>query len=307
MAIYLSDYLPDTDDNSLRQIVARGIDKGEKTPQPFQLIESDDISRLFKPRQPFSHKGTYGHALIIAGAEETMGAALISAKACLHAGAGLTSLSIPSSGLIALNTSMPEVMFLDRKSLQKMAGNDFKKYQAIAIGPGLGKDQKQLLNHILGVGMSIIVDADALNILAEDPKLLHKLPKNSILTPHMKEFDTLFGTHKTWWGRLKTAILKAKEYEIVIVLKNERTFIIGQNGAVSINPTGNPAMAQGGMGDALTGIITAFVAQGFNEKTAAILGVYFHGKSGDDLSADHNSLTASELILQLSKTIKHHP
>jgi ADP-dependent NAD(P)H-hydrate dehydratase len=307
MAIYLSDYLPDTDDYSLRQVVARGLDKGEENRHPFQLIESEDISRLFKPRLPFSHKGTYGHALLIAGSEDTMGAALISAKACLHAGAGLTTLCMPASGLIALNTSMPEVMYLDRQKLEQGAGITLKKYQAVAIGPGLGKDQKQLLTEVLAAGQPIIADADALNMLAEQSKLLQHLPKNSILTPHMKEFDTLFGQHKTWWDRLQTATFKAKEYGVVIVLKNERTFIIDQKGVVFINPTGNPAMAQGGMGDALTGIITAFVAQGYEAKTAAILGVYFHGKAGDELSNEYNSVTASEVTLQLSKTIKRHP
>lgn len=306
MAIYLSDFLPDTDDYSLRQVVARGLDKGEENRHPFQLIEAENISRLLKPRLPFSHKGTYGHALIIAGSPETMGAALISAKACVHAGAGLTSLSIPESGLTALNTSIPEVMYLDRAKL----GQDvfeFKKYQAIAIGPGLGTDQKGLLKEVLASGLQIVADADALNMLAEQPKLLQQLSKNSILTPHMKEFDSLFGQHKTWWDRLQTAISKAKEYEIVIVLKNERTFVIDQKGVVFINPTGNPAMAQGGMGDALTGIITAFVAQRYGAKTAAILGVYFHGKSGDELAKNSNSVTASDVALQLSITIKHHP
>ncbi|RZK68194.1 MAG: NAD(P)H-hydrate dehydratase [Pedobacter sp.] len=307
MAIYLSDYLPDTDDYSLRQVVARGLDKGEENRHPFQLIESEDISRLFKPRLPFSHKGTYGHALLIAGSEDTMGAALISAKACLHAGAGLITLSMPGSGLVSLNTSLPEVMYIDREKLLQDAGNVLKKFQAVAIGPGLGKDQKEILTAIIATGQSLIADADALNMLAEQSKLLQHLPKNSILTPHMKEFDTLFGPHKTWWDRLQTASSNAKEYGIVIVLKNERTFIIDQKGVVFINPTGNPAMAQGGMGDALTGIITAFVAQGYEAKTAAILGVYFHGKAGDELAKDNNSVTASEVTLQLSKTIKRHP
>lgn len=306
MAIYLSEFLPDTDDYSLRQVVARGLDKGDANRHLFQLIEPEDISQLFKKRLPFSHKGTYGHALLVAGAEETMGAALISAKACLHAGAGLTSLSIPFSGLTALNATMPEVMYVDREKIAG-GGSSLSKYQALAIGPGLGIDQEALVETLIATGKPLIIDADALNILAQNSRLLSRVPKNSILTPHIKEFDKLFGAHRTWWDRLQTAISKSKEYEIVIVLKNERTFIVEQHGIVLINPTGNPAMAQGGMGDALTGIITAFVAQGYDSKTAAILGVYFHGKSGDELSVNNNSVTASEVILQLSKTIKHHP
>jgi ADP-dependent NAD(P)H-hydrate dehydratase len=306
MAIYLSEFLPDTDDYSLRQVVAKGLDKGDANRHLFQLIEAEDISQHFKKRLPFSHKGTYGHALIVAGAEETMGAALISAKACLHAGAGLTSLSIPSSGLTALNATMPEVMYVDREKIA-VGGGSLSKYQALAIGPGLGIDQEAFVEMLIATGKPLIIDADALNILAHNSRLLSRIPKDSILTPHIKEFDKLFGAHRTWWDRLQTAILKSKEYEIVIVLKNERTFIVEQHGIVLINPTGNPAMAQGGMGDALTGIITAFVAQGYDTKTAAILGVYFHGLSGDELAKNSNSVTASEVILQLSKTIKHHP
>jgi ADP-dependent NAD(P)H-hydrate dehydratase len=306
MAIYLSEFLPDTDDYSLRQVVARGLDKGDANRHLFQLIEAEDITQLFKKRLPFSHKGTYGHALLVAGAEETMGAALISAKACLHAGAGLTSLSIPPLGLTALNATMPEVMYIDREKIAG-GGGSLSKYQALAIGPGLGIDQEALVENMIAAGKPLIIDADALNILAQNVRLLSIIPKDSILTPHIKEFDNLFGAHRTWWDRLQTAILKSKEYEIVIVLKNERTFIVEQHGIVLINPTGNPAMAQGGMGDALTGIVTAFVAQGYDSKTAAILGVYFHGLSGDELAKNSNSVTASEVILQLSKTIKHHP
>jgi ADP-dependent NAD(P)H-hydrate dehydratase len=306
MAIYLSEFLPDTDDYSLRQVVAKGLDKGDANRHLFQLIGSDDISQLFKKRLPFSHKGTYGHALIVAGAEETMGAALISAKACLHAGAGLTSVSLPSSGLTALNTILPEVMYLDRQKVTEDK-HVLSKYQAIAVGPGLGREQEGLVESLIAVGKPLVIDADAINILAQNARLFSRIPKNSIITPHIKEFDNLFGAHRTWWDRLQTAISKAKEYEIVIVLKNERTFIVEQHGIVLINPTGNPAMAQGGMGDALTGIITAFVAQGYVSKTAAVLAVYFHGLSGDELAKNSNSVTASEVIWQLSKTIKHHP
>ena len=308
MAIFLSDYLPDGDNFSPIQVVIKGLSDGKNRP-PFQLIGSSDIQKLFKPRKRFSHKGTYGHSLIIAGAEDTMGAALISAKACLHAGSGLTTLCMPSAGLTALNTSIPEVMYLSRKRLISDANKVLNKYNAIAIGPGLetGTDQEAILESLLSAAKPIIADADALNMLAKNPRLLYKLASDSIITPHMKEFDGLFGNHNTWWDRLQTGILKAKELNIVIILKNERTFIIDQTGTVHINSTGNPAMAQGGMGDALTGVISAFVAQGYDPKTAALLGVYFHGKSGDDLSDDNYSVTASEVIIQLSKTIKPRP
>ncbi|MHA4893234.1 NAD(P)H-hydrate dehydratase [Pedobacter sp. PWIIR3] len=309
MALFLSDYLPDTDEYSPQQVVAKGLDihRGEEDRHPFQLVQLEDISQIHKPRAHFSHKGTYGHVLLIAGSPNTMGAALIAANACLHAGAGLTTVSIPDSGLTALNTALPEVMYADRKGLLGENLQPFQKYSVIAIGPGLGTDQIQLFTEVLKAGKPILADADALNMMAEDKRLVYKLAPNSILTPHMKEFDRLFGEHKNWWDRLQTGILKAIEFSIVIVLKNQYTFIIDQKGVVSINNTGNPAMAQGGMGDALTGIIAAYAAQGYDAKFAAILGVYFHGRAGDELAKDKYSITASELIKRLSKVVKHHP
>ena len=309
MAVFLSDYLPDTDEYSQQQIVAKGLDwsKVEANRRPFQSVEPQDISGMIQPRIPFSHKGTYGHALIVAGAPETMGAALIAAKGCLHAGAGLTTACIPESGLVALNTAMPEVMYLSRDAISNSGTKYLDKYNSIAVGPGLGTSAQHLLQAILSHKRPIVVDADAINILSVQQKMLYELAPNSILTPHMKEFDHLFGTHKTWWDRLQTAISKAIELGIVIVLKNRFTFIIDQNGRVAINTTGNAAMAQGGMGDALTGIIVAFLAQGYQPKYAAILGVYFHGKAADELANNKFSITANELILQLSQTIKRHP
>ncbi|RZK83061.1 MAG: NAD(P)H-hydrate dehydratase [Pedobacter sp.] len=309
MAVFLSDYLPDTDAYSQQQIVAKGLDmhKEEANRRPFQLVEAADISAMYKPRVAFSHKGTYGHALIIAGSDETMGAALISANACLHAGAGLTTLSIPESGLAAMNTLLPEVMYAKREHFEELSEAHIEKYNAIAVGPGLGAAQHALFRVVLSYKRAIIADADAINILAENKKMLYELSPSSIITPHMKEFDRLFGTHKNWWDRLQTAISKAIELNIVIVLKNQYTFIIDQKGRVAINATGNPAMAQGGMGDALTGIITAFLAQGYEARDAAILGVYFHGKAGDQLAEQKFSVTATELIMQLSRTVKLHP
>jgi ADP-dependent NAD(P)H-hydrate dehydratase / NAD(P)H-hydrate epimerase len=247
-------------------------------------LESDDIRAIIKPRRAFTHKGTYGHALIIAGSEETMGAALLCAHACLHAGAGLTTACIPKEGLTALNSALPEVMALTRREDEAEPAIVFEKYQAIAIGPGLGKEeaQVQLLKYILdGGSASLVLDADALNILAVHPEWLNILPPKTILTPHLKEFDRLFGEHQSWWERLETARQKAAAYQIIIVLKNQYTFIILPDDKVVINPTGNPAMAVGGMGDVLTGIIAGLLAQGYKPEKAALAACYLHGKAGD--------------------------
>lgn len=288
------------------EVVAIGLDENfmQKQESDFLLTEKTDIRNMLKTRKLFSHKGTYGHALIVAGNTNTMGAALLSLKACLHTGAGLITACIPPSGLIALNTNLPEVMALPREEYTRIENPT--KFQAIAIGPGLGlsTENEKLLESLIITNKPLVVDADALNTLAERPDLIDKLAENSILTPHMKEFDRLFGDHENWWDRVSTAKLQAERLKVVIILKNQFTFICLPNGKIHINPTGNPAMAQGGMGDVLTGAIVAFLAQKYSSAEAAILACYVHGKAGDHLAEERAVVNASELAGQLSKEIK---
>jgi hydroxyethylthiazole kinase-like uncharacterized protein yjeF len=253
---------------------------------PYQLVGDADIKQLLIPRKKFSHKGTYGHALIVAGQDKTMGAALLSASTCAYAGAGLTTACIPETGLSALNTYMPELMAIIRKEGETPA-IEWDQYSAIAIGPGLGKDEDALAllkSIIANYTKPIVIDADGLNLLAANRPLLDQLPPGSILTPHMKEFDRLFGEHTNWWQRLQTCLQKAKELQIIIVLKNDYTITATPEGKLYFNPTGNPAMATGGMGDVLTGIITSLLAQKYSPQDACIIGAYLHGKAGDELA-----------------------
>jgi hydroxyethylthiazole kinase-like uncharacterized protein yjeF len=224
-----------------------------------------------------------------------MGAALLSAKACLYTGAGLTTACIPASGLTALNTSLPEVMALSRDEYTRIENPT--KYRAIAIGPGLGinTENERLLESLILAAQPLVIDADALNILGERPDLLEKLPAGSILTPHVKEFDRLFGEHESWWNRVQTAVIWARKKQVVIILKNQFSFVCAPNGKVLINPTGNPAMAQGGMGDVLTGILSALLAQGYSTTDAAKIGCYIHGLAGDYLASERYVVTASEV------------
>ena len=257
----------------------------QSQPGGWNLLQPDDIRRMMKPRQAFSHKGTYGHALIIAGSRQTMGAALLCADACLHSGAGLTTAFIPGEGLSALNAYAPEIMALIRSKTQDVK-LDLQRYQAIAIGPGLGTEDQEvsLLRHIVNsFSSAIVLDADALNILSSHPDLLSKLPRHAILTPHMKEFDRLFGVHHTWWERVETARAVSSRSGIIIVLKNQYTFIILPDSRVIINFTGNPAMATGGMGDVLAGMIASLLAQGYSAEESAMAACYLHGKAGDVL------------------------
>lgn len=302
MADKLSAFLPDSDPISKAQGVSSGLSAA--TDYPYKLIQDWDIKEMLRPRMDFSHKGTYGHALIVAGERATMGAALLASSGCLYAGAGLTTACIPESGLTALNTSLPEVMYLSRERI--FEPNVLDRYHAVAIGPGIGigDESVSLLSRVLELKKPLIADADALNLLASNSLLMQGLAKGSILTPHMKEFDVLFGSHETWYSRLQTARERAVELGIVIVLKNQYTFTIDAAGIVYINPTGCPAMAQGGMGDVLTGIIAAYTAQGYTAKEAAILGCFVHGAAGSELAEVRFSVRASEVSEHLPKVLR---
>ncbi|HZX58408.1 MAG TPA: NAD(P)H-hydrate dehydratase, partial [Mucilaginibacter sp.] len=254
---------------------------------PYQLVEEKDIRSKLKHRHRFSNKGTYGHALIIAGQPETMGAALLCSSGCAYAGAGLTTACVPQSGLTALNSYQPEIMAIVRKEDEQRVSIDWSKFNAVAIGPGLGKDDSalDLLTYLLkNYDKPIVIDADALNLLSVNHALWKHVPKGSILTPHVKEFDRLFGEHKNWWQRLQTGRRKAKEYGIYIVLKNHYTITITPDEKLYFNSTSNAAMATGGMGDVLTGVIAALLAQKYSPEDACIIGNYIHGKAGDELA-----------------------
>ena len=269
----------------------------------WKLLEADDIHKILQTRKPFSHKGSYGHALIIGGTEETMGAAMLCANACLHSGAGLTTVCIPQSGYTAMNCYAPEVMILSRDQELPL-----QKYNSVAIGPGLGTNQEamDLLTSVLNnKNKNLVIDADAINLLASNLELIKKLPENCIISPHVKEFDRLFGTSNSWWDRLILAQQKAQELKIIILLKNRFTFIVSSDGNILINPTGNPAMAVGGMGDVLCGIITAFLAQSYTAIEAAILATYLHGDVGDSLIKMH-SIPPRYIIQNLPEIIKKH-
>lgn len=255
------------------------------------------IQKIFINREPNSHKGNHGHVLLIAGNHDKMGAAIIAAKACLRAGAGLVTLNIPKEERMSIFTSIPEVMieFREEKS-------DWSKYNTIAIGPGIGPDNasEYLIKHLLETAnQQLVFDADALTILAKNKQWCNKLPNESILTPHPKEFDRLFGNHVSEAGRRETAIAKATKLKCIIVLKEHQTFIT--DGVQTYeNKTGNSGLAKGGSGDALTGIITAFLAQGYEPLNAALLGVYLHG-----LAADITLATQSEESMLITDVIQN--
>ena len=234
------------------------------------LVDQKYSKKIFKIRLPNSHKGNHGHALIFAGSTLKMGAAIITTKACLRAGAGLVTVNVPKKERSSIFTSIPEAMVEFREEK-----NDWDKYNAFAIGPGLGTDKSaERITELLFENLKspCVFDADSLNILANSQNLLKKIPAKSILTPHVKEFDRLFGHHYSETERRTKAETKATELNAIIVLKGNKSFITDGKQSFE-NTTGNAGLAKGGSGDSLTGIITAFLAQGYEPINAAIMGV----------------------------------
>ncbi|MBN9297490.1 MAG: NAD(P)H-hydrate dehydratase [Filimonas sp.] len=254
---------------------------------PYLLTSIKDIAGIYKPRKAFAHKGTYGHALLIAGNTGKMGAALMAAKACLRSGAGLLTVQVPETSFSTIHVSLPEAMCISREADLV----EWSKYATVGIGPGLGTDSDSvaLVKQVIeSYNNPLLLDADALNIVSTHAGLLAKLPPQSILTPHPKEFDRLFGNHANDFERLETARQVSLEHPLVIVLKGHYTAIVF-NGITHFNTTGNAGLAKGGSGDILTGIITALLAQKYNPADAAILGVFLHGLAAD-LSLDQQSM-----------------
>ena len=270
-----------------------------------KTLTKQNIKLLLKPRELSSHKGNHGHALLIAGSKGKMGAAVIAAKACLRAGVGLLTVNIPKNERAILQTSIPEAMLEIREDVAQNLNN----FSAIGVGPGIGigKHSENLLVSIIAkIDKPILLDADAINIIATNKKLLSKIPKETIITPHPKEFDRLFGNHKNNEERINAAIKEAQQHNIIIVLKGHKT-LVTYAGEAFLNTTGNAGLAKGGSGDALTGIITAFLAQGYEPKVATKLGVYLHGLAADIALENQSmeSMLISDVIECMGKAFKN--
>jgi ADP-dependent NAD(P)H-hydrate dehydratase / NAD(P)H-hydrate epimerase len=268
-----------------------------------KLITKEIIQKIFKPRNRFANKGNFGHALLLAGSYGKMGAAVIAAKGCLKSGAGLLTCHIPKCGYEIMQSSIPEAMITTDDDEHILTGlkEEISKYTVLGIGPGIGTDArtKFFLESILKqYKKTIIADADALNIISADKKMLSLLPPLSVLTPHPKEFERLFGICENDFERMQSAVENAKKYQCIIILKGHNTFIALPDGNGYFNSTGNAGMAKGGSGDALTGMVTGFLAQGYQPWEAAVVCVYLHGLAGDIAASyfSQQSMLASDLV-----------
>jgi hydroxyethylthiazole kinase-like uncharacterized protein yjeF len=274
----------------------------EEKEADFALTEHEDVASMLKPRGKFAHKGNFGRALLIAGSQGMAGASVLAARACLRSGVGLLTVHIPFCNNFIVQTSVPEAMTeIDINDVRFSCATDTDDYQAVGIGPGLGKagdTEAALLEQIESCQTPMVVDADALNLLGEHRSYIGRLPKGSILTPHPKELERLVGKCQNSYERLTKARELARSAGVHILLKGAYSVIIAPSGKCWFNPTGNPGMATGGSGDVLTGVVLALLAQGYDAETAARMAAYVHGLAGDIACKKHGvmGMTAGDIV-----------
>jgi len=282
-------------------------------PWKYRLAEKNDIRRILRPRDPFASKADFGDAIIYAGSSGMMGAAVLAARGALRAGCGKVTVHSPKCGYFVLQTAVPCAMYdndpgdyvINRIELQR-------NYKAVAIGPGIGTADSTIdaLDEFLKIANAnsrpLVLDADALNCIAIRPAMLNHIPVMSVLTPHAGEFDRLFGRHPSSYARLLKAIDISARRQIIIVLKGRFTAIVRPDGKVYFNPTGTPALATGGTGDVLTGVMAAFIAQGMRPELAAIAAPYVHGLAGELAAQQHGTygVTADDVAQNIGRAIK---
>ena len=280
----------------------------EKT--DYFITDEFTVKLMHKKGNSFAYKNTFGHALLVTGSTGKMGASVLCSKACLKSGAGLVTAHIPKNGNQILQVSVPEVMTISDSSLDSVSDKiDISSYQFVGVGPGLGqsKDVLIVLINILAQSKNaVVIDADAINVLADHSELIQTVPDGSIFTPHLGEWRRLVGEWQGAHHRLKLAKEFCATHKVFVVLKGAKSAVVCPDGEVYFNSTGNPGMATAGSGDVLTGILTGLLAQGYPSKQAAILGVYIHGLAGDFAlqNGSRESVIASDIIDQLGSAFQ---
>lgn len=274
--------------------------KKEETPYFFADTVTTPSFLCHRPK--FSHKGDFGHCLLVAGSYGKMGAAILSARACLRSGTGLVTTHVPKAGVDIMQTAFPEAMVSidSNDEIFSSLPDNLDRYTVVAAGPGLGTAPstidalKQLLKEC---HKPMVLDADALNCIAMEKEMLDLVPPNSILTPHHKEFERLAGEWADDFERLAKQSDYSAKHKVIVVFKGAHTTVSLPDGRVFFNTTGNPGMATAGSGDVLTGIIAGLLAQGLAPDEAAVYGVFIHGRAGDRAFANRgNGLIASDIV-----------
>lgn len=281
------------------------------TKTPYRILEEDDLLPHLRKRPDFAHKGSMGHALVIAGSYGMSGAAILATRACLRSGAGKVTIHTPKRNYEIMQISVPEaVLQMDNDETSFSESVDSDDFDAVGIGPGLGQTENTaiaIIGQIRRAKCPIVADADAINILASHKAWMQQLPQGIILTPHPLEFDRLMGSVSgNSYERLMRARDLAQRKGLYIILKGHYSALCLPNGNIVFNPTGNSGMATAGSGDVLTGIITALLARGYSRDMACMLGMYLHGLAGDLAAKDlgKESLVAGDIIKYLPKAFK---
>ena len=278
---------------------------------PWKINSHLTVKGLVKARNKHSFKNSFGHSAIFGGSRGMIGAIILASKAALKSGCGLVTAIVPQIGLDPLQSSIPEVMVVvsGLNQLSALELPNLKAFDAIGIGCGMSylEEFENILKKIASSGIPIVIDADGLNCLAKINNFEDFLPPKTILTPHVGEFDRLFGKSKNTKSRLKIAAKFVEKNDVIIVLKGAHTCIIAKGEPLTFNTTGNDGMATAGSGDTLTGIITSLLAQGYKQYDAAVLGVYLHGLAADiaiQSSESKESLIASDIAQYLGRAFK---
>lgn len=274
------------------------------------LIEQQDCISLHRKRSKFAHKGNFGHALLIAGKTGSFGAAIMASKACLRSGVGLLTTHVSGDGFIVMQTAVPEAMVsIDAVDNCFSTLPRLDAYNAIGVGPGIGmasETQAAFKFLIQQSSAPLVLDADAINMLAENKTWLAFLPPGSILTPHLKEFERLTSKTENHFDRLELLRAFAIRFKLNVILKGAYSVLATVGGNLYFNSTGNPGMATGGSGDVLTGIILGLLSSGYPARDACIIGMWVHGKAGDIAARrlGYEALLAGDIIDNLGKAFK---
>lgn len=297
-------FLPETAKFSVQwEVLDIGLDSEFllNTKTEASVIGKHEVLPMYKPRDPFSHKGHFGHSLVIGGSYGKIGAVILASRAALSAGSGLVSAYIPKCGYTALQAAFPEAMVITDANENCISHIKFEiKPSVIGFGIGVGTDSKTIIafeTFLKTNTTPLVIDADGINILSKNKSLLKLLPEQTVLTPHPKELERLIGQWVDDFDKLEKVKTFSKNHKCIVVIKGAHTITVF-DGMLYINSTGNPGLATAGSGDVLTGIITGLMSQGYDALSAAIFGVYLHGKSADIAVEDfgYQSLIASHVI-----------
>ena len=277
----------------------------------YHILEKKNITPRLSVRSDFAHKGDMGHALLVCGSYGMAGAAILATKAALRSGVGKITVHSPSRNNDIMQISVPEAIISNDQSERHFTEPiDTSIYSSVGIGCGIGTEESTsvaLIAQIRRTNVPLVLDADAINILANHRAWIQQLPENVIFTPHVKEFERLMGTtYSNSYERLQAALKFAERSNAFIILKGHYSALCTPHGQVIFNSTGNPGMATAGSGDVLTGIITALLAQGYSQYDACLIGMYLHGLAGD-YAAEHfgiESMTAGDIVNSLPKAFK---